>query len=112
MGVEIINYDKWVKDYEPVMDAVDGVILFQENPFKDTNKIKRLLIGVSEADFHAHLWTLVSNGDEEIYMSGAHFVNRLGYVFTKRPWAKSSENINDFDITVQGANNERTSNII
>lgn len=46
----------------------------------------------------ACVWTLVSSDDDDgLYLlTGCHFVNRLGYLITERPWQGDGQ----FDIHV------------
>lgn len=41
-------------------------------------------------DYHL-VWTLVDGGDSCYVIPGWHFVNRLGYYVTERPWAEADD---------------------
>ncbi len=45
---------------------------------------------VSGTDPH-HVWTWVEGDKGEYLVSGLHYVNRLGYLITARPWSNGSD---------------------
>lgn len=79
-----LSYDEWRDAYRPVRNTLrtdapsDGCMFETFGPELDA---------VRAAD-PACVWTLVSSdGDDGLYLlSGFHFVNRLGYLVTERPW--------------------------
>ncbi|ALV27389.1 hypothetical protein [Pannonibacter phragmitetus] len=80
-----LSYDDWLAAYRPVRNTIrkyapfDGLMFETFGPELDA---------VSAAD-PACIWTLVSSDDDDgLYLlSGCHFVNRMGYLVTERPWA-------------------------
>ena len=44
-------------------------------------------IVIERNELFRHIWTIVdAGGDDSILLNGFHIVNRLGYVFCKKPW--------------------------
>jgi hypothetical protein len=80
-----VSYDDWRDAYRPVRNTIrtdapfDGLMFETFGPELDA---------VRAAD-PACVWTLVSSDDDDgLYLlSGCHFVNRMGYLVTERPWA-------------------------
>jgi len=76
-------YDDWRDAYRPVPNTLradapfDGLMFETFGPELDA---------VAAAD-PACVWTIVDGEDESLWLlSGCHFVNRLGYFITERPW--------------------------
>lgn len=41
----------------------------------------------------AHIWTIVEAEEKLFYVAGFHFVNRLGYIITEKPWVSGTEEV-------------------
>jgi hypothetical protein len=79
-----LAYDDWRDAYRPVLNTLrrhapfDGLMFETFGPELDA---------VASAD-PACVWTIVDGEDESLWLlSGCHFINRLGYFITERPWA-------------------------
>ena len=59
-----LTYDEWVERFIPVNDA--------PLEWAEVCSVGR-----------EHIWTLVEDGDDRVIVSGAHYVNRLGYFATE-----------------------------
>ncbi len=63
---------------------LDGTVVGQEDDFE----LEAVLFDPDQAQAfrstfpERHIWTLTSGDDGDYLVSGTHFVNRLGYVFT------------------------------
>ncbi len=78
-----LSYDDWRDAYRPVRNTTrkdapfDGLMFETFGPELDA---------VRAAD-PACVWTIVDGEDDSLWLlSGCHFVNRLGYFVTERPW--------------------------
>jgi hypothetical protein len=77
----IHTYDEWVKKYKPI-----------KNKFEDTNTFEGCAFDYSEDkqwEFvknqdPKNVWTLVTEGDESMIISGFHWINRDFYFVTKK----------------------------
>ncbi|MBC45180.1 MAG: hypothetical protein CMO08_05185 [Thalassospira sp.] len=75
-------YDEWCEEYRPIANDLcqgapyDGLMF--ETYGAEVEHVRR--------QDRACIWTLVQAEDELIILSGWHFVNRLGYFVTERPW--------------------------
>ncbi len=80
-----LSYDDWRDAYRPVRNTIRTDAPFDGLMFETFGSE---LDVVAAAD-PACVWTLVSGDDDEgLYiLSGCHFVNRMGYLVTERPWA-------------------------
>lgn len=80
--------DKWEETFVPIV-----------NPFADNgwNQTMFETFG-EELEFvrqqpDEHVWTWIDGeqGDGSYIISGAHFVNRIGYFVTEKPWTEFME---------------------
>ena len=77
----IMTYDEWVQKYKPI-----------KNKFEKTNTFEGCAFDYSEDDQWEFLkqqnpknvWTLVTEGDESMIISGFHWINRDFYFVTKK----------------------------
>lgn len=80
-----VSFDEWRDAYRPVRNTIrtdapfDGLMFETFGPELDA----------VAAAHPACVWTLVSSDDDDgLYLlTGFHFVNRMGYLVTERPWA-------------------------
>lgn len=79
-----LSYDEWRDAYRLVRNTIrtnapfDGCMFETFGPELDA---------VAAAD-PACVWTIVDGEDDRLWLlSGCHFVNRMGYLVTERPWA-------------------------
>lgn len=80
-----VSFDEWRDAHRPVLNNIrkdapfDGLMFETFGPELDAVR----------AANPACVWTLVSSDDDDgLYLlSGCHFVNRMGYLVTERPWA-------------------------
>ena len=75
------RYETFEKKYGPTMEG-DSVKLF-ETSGEDFEKIRSINT--------RKVWTLLDCDGRLILCAGIHFVNRMYYVTTERPWANSME---------------------
>lgn len=84
-------YDVWWDTYRPIMNP-----LFknpEEAPFNGAmfETFGQELDYVRNAN-KKHVWTYMSGDNgEDLIVAGFHFVNRLGYFITEKPWNDESE---------------------
>jgi len=77
-----MSFEQWCELYRPVANELcqgapyDGLMF--ETYGAEQEHVRR--------QDSACIWTLVQAEDELIILSGWHFVNRLGYFVTERPW--------------------------
>lgn len=86
--VPALTYDDWRDQYRPIANTVADWASFDGTLFKTYGPE---FDAVRAAD-PACIWTLVDGDDDDMYVvSGCHFVNRLGYFITERPWIGEGE---------------------
>lgn len=79
-----LSYDDWLDAYRPIRNSLRPAAPFDGLMF-ETFGLE--LDAVAAAD-PACVWTIVDGEDESLWLlSGCHFVNRLGYFITERPWS-------------------------
>jgi hypothetical protein len=79
-----LTYDDWRDAYRPIPNALRSAAPFDGLMF-ETFGPERDAVAASDP---ACVWTIVDGEDESLWvLSGCHFVNRLGYFITERPWA-------------------------
>ena len=108
MNYTVLTLEEWEDKYEPVQD-IEGVEIFYETYISDgyvrdyqalLDEATRLA-GGSELKAHHHIWTRQDGEDGNLVLTnGIHFVNRLDYCLTKKPWA-TKENDKSKDIVVK-----------
>jgi len=80
----ILTYDEWYDKYQPITNTFTG---YEEKHFETFGE---------EVDFVRSqddnlIWTEI-DGDEGTYIvSGFHFVNRIHYFITEKPWEEDVE---------------------
>lgn len=80
-----ISEDSFMYDFCPLDLSRDGDKI--EPSLEQTKKIMAEK-GLSDS----HIWTLVDDGEGGLYASaGAHFVNRVGFLVTEKPWVTGDE---------------------
>jgi hypothetical protein len=92
-----ITEDEWIAEFEPRLNPADpdgedgswGGCLYEPED------ISRL--GPSPA----HTWTLLDCDGQMVIASGWHWVNRMGYFVTRKPWTEDTE------ILVDGVEDEQ-----
>jgi len=70
--------------FDPVFDS-------NFSHFDTLNEIETYMtennIVIERNELFRHIWTIVdAGGDDSILLNGFHIVNRLGYVFCRKPW--------------------------
>ena len=56
-------------------------------------------IVIERNELFRHIWTIAdAGGDDSILLNGFHIVNRLGYVFCKKPWGYGTQDDKDIYI--------------
>jgi len=79
---EILDYDIWEKKYQP-----------KKSPEKHSSYNNTLIECYKELWEYLkkqdpkNIWTLI-NGDDDsfVIIPGSHYVNRIGYFVTEKPW--------------------------
>ena len=77
-----LTYNQWCEEYRPIANDLcqgapyDGLMF--ETYGAEVEHVRR--------QDRECIWTLVQAEDELVILSGWHFVNRLGYFITERPW--------------------------
>jgi hypothetical protein len=75
------RYETFEKSYLPIIRK-DGTILF-ETYGKDLEQIKRT--------FPSKVWTLLDCDGKLVVGAGYHYVNRMNYIVTAKPWESGEE---------------------
>lgn len=108
-------YETWLETYKPIKnDVVDGG---GDAPFEGTmfEVYGREFARVRSAP-NEHVWTLVTgDNNEDVVCAGRHFVNRMGYFITERPWETGVESfvVNEGDPTgAEGAADDFINNVL
>ena len=87
-GIHEISWDEWVQEYKPVPNqknpnaSWDGFLHFLHEMFGRA----------SENIDSRHIWTLLDSDDSDVLfvVNGCHFVNRVGYFRTEKPWPENT----------------------
>jgi hypothetical protein len=80
-----ISEDSFMDDFCPFDMSSDGD---QVEPSLEQTKKIMAEKGLSDS----HIWTLVDDGEGSLYASaGVHFVNRVGFLVTEKPWVTGDE---------------------
>lgn len=77
-----LTFEQWVSTYKPrtnthVNDAPHNGYVFEASGEE--------LVTVTKANV-THVWTLIEDDDATFIVTGMHYVNRLGYFITDKPW--------------------------
>ena len=86
---EVLDMETWENTYDPIVNHMNNNASFQD---EQGNGIMFETYGV-ELDYifsypHEYVWTLIDSDSLHI-RNGYHWVDRLGYFITKKPWDKS-----------------------
>jgi len=78
-----ITEKQWEEWYQPIKNKV----LKDEAPFEGHmfETYGKEMAFLKKADIHT-IWTIYCEGDYMCYLSGSHYINRMGYFVTQRPW--------------------------
>lgn len=77
-----IGYTQWVEEYKPIKNAGRPHAPLNGTMF-DTFGVENVIVRNQPL---SNVWTWISGDDTEHIVSGYHFVNRLGYFITEKPW--------------------------
>lgn len=78
-----LTYEDWIEQYRPIANTVAKYAPFDGLMFETYGTAAA---AVAAAD-PACVWTIVDVGTDGLWLlSGGHWVNRLGYFITERPW--------------------------
>jgi len=101
-----MDWETFVKTYKPIKNKVKGAAIdgYMFETFGDELKdvevqAKKVAKGNK---IQYHMWTLIDNNDgtNQFLSNGWHWVNRLGYIVTRKPWKDAKDNA-DVDIEVE-----------
>lgn len=70
----LITWEEWIEQYNPIENG---------RMFETYGKDKELVANTQ----NEYVWTLVDVEDEDMIISGKHFVNRIGYYICEIPWS-------------------------
>lgn len=83
-----ISYDKWEAKYKPVKNHLDPNASHDGRMFETYGPEYQHITDTPEKK----VWTIVTGDNGEmIITAGYHYVNRLGYLVTEKPWEKGTE---------------------
>lgn len=77
-----LTYDQWCAKYRPIANELCQGAPYDGHMF-ETYGAEREYVRRQNSEC---IWTLAQAEDELVILSGWHFVNRLGYFITERPW--------------------------
>jgi hypothetical protein len=92
----IISWNEWEKTYRPIRNplATDpGFWGFMFDTLYNETEAMKLI-----AESQHNVWTLVDNNPNSVYLdivSGARYINRMGYFVTEIPWTDEVTVSND-----------------
>ena len=89
---KILSFDEFIKEYKPKRNSLNPDAAFDGHMFETFGE---------EENYVAHydknyVWTVIEENDRTMIIPGYHFVNRLGYIITEKPWPS------EIDIAVEG----------
>ena len=87
---EMLDMETWEDIYEPIVNHMSNNASFQDEHgdgiMFETYGVELDYISTYDPNY---VWTLISS-DEKLYIrNGYHWVDRLGYFITRKPWDKS-----------------------
>jgi len=96
-----MDYDEWFDTFKPIPNHIDTNASFSDGEYGYMfETYGDELKFIQEADDNV-IWTYGDGDDGGTYIwSGYHFVNRIGYFITERPW------VNDVQALVIPADDE------
>lgn len=78
-----MQYESWFESYKPIDNEIIEDAPFEGKMF-ETYDDEVAFVSKQEP---AHIWTLVEADDEMYIIAGWHFVDRMGYFITEKPFA-------------------------
>jgi hypothetical protein len=77
---KFMTYDYWVDNFQPMTNHLvdDGDTLHYETYGEEVEYVK--------LQDNKHIWTEVDGDSGTYIVAGWHFVNRINYYITNRPW--------------------------
>ena len=77
----IYTYDEWVKKYKPIKNKIEETNTFGGCAFDYSDDEQWEFV---KSQNPKNVWTLVTEGDESMIISGFHWINRDFYFVTKK----------------------------
>jgi hypothetical protein len=98
--MKTIMYDDWVEEYRPIKNAINKDSAY-DGCMIETYGEEEESVSYSKPNT---IWTLVSSDNEESWiLAGYHFVNRIGFFITEKPWENEDIQVNDNEMCTTGA---------
>lgn len=92
-----MEWESFVEKYKPIINPVednapiDGFMFETYEPDIGALKAKADASAVNGKNGY-HVWTVVDGEGRKLYLiNGWHFINRLGYIYTKVAWKEGDE---------------------
>jgi hypothetical protein len=82
-----MTFEEWEATYKPIYNMIDLNASFEGIMFETYGKELEQVKNFSPNK----IWTLVSDGDSILLVSGYAFCNRIGYFLTHKPWDEYME---------------------
>lgn len=79
-----IPFHQWCADYHPTLNHHQPDAPLDGRMFETFGEEHKTV----QASASNRIWTLIETDGEMYIVSGWHFVNRLGYFVTEKPWSQ------------------------
>jgi hypothetical protein len=84
---KIYTYDAWVRDFQPMPNHLRNQDHGLELPYETYGEEVEYV----KLQDEKHIWTEVDGDSGTYILSGWHFVNRIQYYITNKPWTDDVE---------------------
>ena len=84
---KLYTYDKWVEEFQPMPNHLRN----QDNGLEMTYETYGDEVEYVKLQDDNHIWTEVDGDFGTYIISGWHYVNRIHYYITNRPWKEDIE---------------------
>lgn len=92
-----ISEDKFYEEYKPQINHLDDNASFDGCMYETYGEELDYVFQLSKKE--NRVWTIIE-GDEGIcYSAGFHYVNRLGFLVTEKPWDSEDDYVEEEDLT-------------
>lgn len=85
-----MNFEDWLKKYEPEKNLLAENRPYENLMFETFGNERFYVIDMNNAN-PCKVWTLLEEDDTLWISSGFHYINRLGYFITKKPFHSTED---------------------
>jgi hypothetical protein len=94
MELTSLTFSQWEEKYKPKANhLVEGASFQDENGVGIMFETYGVEVDYVKSNSNEHRWTYVDEDGEGYILAGWHFINRIGYFITEKPWTDEWESI-------------------